>query len=636
MKMRLGTAVILVLSTVLVACGGSKKASQPESEFSGNPVTVQQELLNQTTDEGVLPKDAALQLFVMQYGPLPGVNPVKGNLGEPTEGTLAIRSVVRYWDELTEAQRIAITEYIDRPGFDPRSSASPTSSAPPTTGKPGRSRRTDAAAAAPYVASANAVMPYLERHFGALGVPLQVNTRTRCVRVPSTRSCALADAVVWDGKCDINVYPNQFPAPSGPSITLAHEIFHCYQQQWNGGVLSETRNWVQEGGAEWVGMTINAEAGGPEDTTVRSNFTWYYATPTRPLFSRTYDAVGFFALAQQSGVDVMARMRAVVVAGSNRASFDALGLPLGEGFSSDWATTQRSESSWGTRWALRGLGVPTITRTLAVSYRAIGNGASAALASVPYATAQGAYNLRADLTRITSAPPSAGYLHVSTQERTLAAVRDQIWCTSDDLSRCRCPEGTRQAGREFPPMTPGETVVALGAGTAAGSMQIQGVSLEDECGRAGRCPIGSFQLTSNPTGRPFTVTSGGIGQIITVAPDGQLVQSFDQFETMVGTNRGASFTISARGRITATIVIPAGVQNPTGMRIQNPDGSGLTGSGEFVFPDGTRVEITGADFQAFLSGLTSPENTATLNCENADTLTATAGGIVETYRRIGS
>ena len=66
--------IVVVASTVLGACGGSSKSpDSAEPSESWKPTTVQERLLAETTDEGVLPREAALQLFALQYGPLPGV-----------------------------------------------------------------------------------------------------------------------------------------------------------------------------------------------------------------------------------------------------------------------------------------------------------------------------------------------------------------------------------------------------------------------------------------------------------------------------------------------------------------------------------------------------------------------------------
>ena len=631
MRIRAVILTVVVASGLLSSCGGSSKSSSSSSKEPA--LSAQEQVLAQINDEGYLPKDAALQLFALQYGPLPGVTTPKGPPGENADGNLAITNVFRVWSELTAAQQAKVIEYLELPAdFTPaRLGAASISPSTTAAGGPGRSRRADTDVA-PYRASADAVLPYLANHFGPLGVPLDVQSSTLRV-VASDGSPALADAIVLDGQCRVRVFPRTFAPPSGPSITLAHEIFHCYQQVWNGGVLASSRAWVEEGTAEWVGMTINAEAGGPEDNAIRGNFSVWYRFPDRPLFRRAYDAVAFFTLAQQKGVDVMSRMRAVVTARSNRASFDALGAPLGESFSSDWATTERSEPSWGARWALRGPGVPTVNRTLPVRYEPVRNGATKTISSPAFASAQGTVSLQADITRFESALPSAGYMHTSTQERSLASLRDEAWCTASDVSRCRCPEGTVQAGREFPAITPGDSVIVVSAATEASSVSVRGTSLEDECGVPRPCPVGTWKMNTLPTGLPFTPTSGGTGKVLTIAADGRLVQSFAEYVTMNGEKNGAVFFVEARGQLTGRIAIPADNPRPTGMRVTDVDANGITGIERITFPDGQTMEISGPDFTAVASALADLGRTATINCAAANALTVTAGGITETYAR---
>lgn len=616
---------MMVLGLTVTACGGSsaKKSASGVSFTETQPTTVQGKLLAQTNDEGHLPKEAALQLFALQYGPLPGVTVPKGNPGPSSDGTLAINNVFRIWSELTPEQQSKIREYLElAPDFAPAG--------------PGRSRphvrRHDPAASAPYQDSANALLPILERHFGPLGIPVRVTASTGTVLVNG--AAAFADTIQVGGQCRIRAFTRYYPAPSGPSETMLHELFHCYQFVWSGGTLRQP-NWVIEGSAEWVGSVLNAEAGGADDATAQGWLREWYATPRTPLFRRTYDAMGFFALAQQSGTDVMSRLRGFITAGSNVASYRAI-AGSGDAWAASWATTQVDATAYGNQWFLRGTGIPSIPNPglEGARFNPLGNGARDAVTTAPYTTARAAVGLRADLTRFNSASPTAGVIRLgTTQDKALSELRDGPYCTASDLSRCRCPEGTPQAGREFPAITAGNAVFAISGGDQGASLEIVGTSLEDECGQQRPCPVGRWKMNTVPTGLPFTVTSGGTGKVIVISADGRLVQSFAEYVPMSGTRSGATFTVTATGQIVARLAIPPGVTNPTGMRLSDVDASGLSGSERITFPDGGTTTISGPEFTSIASALADGRSTATVNCAAASTVTVTAGGITETYQR---
>jgi len=335
--MRRLLVVVLVIATVtaaLSACDeSSKQADGPKRSaiFAQlEPTTVQAQLLAQTTDEGYLPKEAALQLFAVQYGPIPGVAIPTGPPGPSVSGTLAARNVLRVFDELSAEQQVAIREALDLGADD-------------VSGGPGRARATGwrfDPAVEPYQASVDAVLPALARAFGRLDLPVQVTVATER---PGSTAPQVADTTTVGGACRIRVFPARFPAPRGPSNTLIHELFHCYQLAWNG---ARSPDWVLEGTAEWVGATIGAEQGISDDVDAAGNLRNWYTTPRTPLFRRAYDALGFFVLAQQMGVDVRSRLRDVVVAGTSAGAYAAVGMN-GPGFGGPWATTQTGQERFG-------------------------------------------------------------------------------------------------------------------------------------------------------------------------------------------------------------------------------------------------------------------------------------------------
>jgi len=262
------------------------------------------------------------------------------------------------------------------------------------------------------------------------------------------------------------------------------------------------------------------------------------------------------------------------------------------------------------------------------------NGGRTTLSAVPYATNRVVVSLQADLTRFDAATGIGGVVRLGlAQDRPLSELRDGPYCTARDPSDCVCPPGTAQAGRVFPSITGGPAIVAIGGASSPASLDVVGRSLDDECGTESACPVGTWRMDSRPEGLPFSLTSGGTGIVVTVAPDGSFVQSFDEYVTATGTRGAATFELSARGSITGRIVIPAGTPNPTGLVPQSLNASGLTGSFRFTL-DGSTTVITGPQFTSLVSSLFPADVTLTpeFSCPANRTLTLSGGGVTETYQ----
>jgi hypothetical protein len=80
---------------------------------------------------------------------------------------------------------------------------------------------------------------------------------------------------------------------------LAHEVYHCFQIELL-GIEAQSRlpQWLKEGSATWVGETFAGSS-------IASATHWErYLRTAGSLLERDYDAVGFFAHLQNSGVNV--------------------------------------------------------------------------------------------------------------------------------------------------------------------------------------------------------------------------------------------------------------------------------------------------------------------------------------------
>ena len=72
-------------------------------------------------------------------------------------------------------------------------------------------------------------------------------------------------------------------------VVLIHEMTHCALAQHFNSAYVHFPDWYMEGLAEWVELVLGGGDNGPT-----TNWREYLNTPTKPLFARSYDGIGFF------------------------------------------------------------------------------------------------------------------------------------------------------------------------------------------------------------------------------------------------------------------------------------------------------------------------------------------------------
>jgi hypothetical protein len=356
----------------------------------------------------------------------------------------------------------------------------------------------------------------------------------------------------------------------------------------------------------------------------------------RPLFRRTYDAVGWFGyLAKQTG-PVWDRLPSLVTATTGDAGYaSAFGGTAGASLAAGWASTQAGRDSLGARWSVQSPGLPSLNNPRRPGYLALGNGSSQTFTTAAYVTAQGNTSLEANLTRFNASPPTQGYLRTCEQDRSLTELTGTTWCTDPD-GRCTCPPGTARAGQTFPRMEGRQTLVSAGAADQAASLTISGTSLEEECGLEGICPIGTWQATTLPSGLPFVVESGGSGTTLTVDETGALVQDFGTMEPVWAHDADdpdLRSYMDPSGFATGRVRVPTGTDRTADEPIQDADPSGLGGTGRVEYQGRLALDLGPADVHAIaLAGQGFGE--VLLTCVDDDTLTLSGRCIVYTYERM--
>src|SRR5207247_4061294 len=135
-------------------------------------------------------------------------------------------------------------------------------------------------------------------------------------------------------------------------------MFHCFEADlfpdlgtYVGINRTHASAWVIEGAAEWGSDSIaGSDEGNPY------HWTEYLLEPGRPLFSRSYDALGYYAHLAESGHDpwgVIDSMLVAVVGGGNEAAFTASlsgGNPAStlDSWASGYARARHGGSAWDT------------------------------------------------------------------------------------------------------------------------------------------------------------------------------------------------------------------------------------------------------------------------------------------------
>ncbi|MEZ5100144.1 MAG: VWD domain-containing protein [Thermoleophilia bacterium] len=251
--------------------------------------------------------------------------------------------------------------------------------------------------------------------------------------------------------CRVAMLPASNPDPAPEQrLTLAHEVFHCFQFQLADGMDALPRGWVREGTAEWAGSLVTGRRS--------DEYVNYLRTPELGLFGREYDAVGFWgALDQFLAGGLWTRLPAIL---AQRGDLRAYGTALGgieEAFPRFWASYQLRVPRFGPAWQQLD---PTDVD-------------AAQSAPVTEAATSRAFTVPRLTTRIFSLAGSDDLLHVQIPKDALLgdgridtpALEDAWFCLG---GRCECPPGTHATSRfpTAPSPVQGRVVLAVAGGRA--------------------------------------------------------------------------------------------------------------------------------------------------------------------------
>ncbi|MGA2453285.1 MAG: hypothetical protein ABSG93_07155 [Solirubrobacteraceae bacterium] len=253
---------------------------------------------------------------------------------------------------------------------------------------------------------------------------------------------------------------------------IAHEVFHVFEARMSG---TEARSdghagWLEEGAASWVESDLVSN-----DPAARQEWEEYLEAPKRPLFTRVYSAIGFFAHMSSSHISPWTHFKAMFEAEGDAASYAAAGVD--QSFLNSEASVFFREPSFGTAWEQQGQesadansNVPSRAQVTAAPAKVKVTGKESVLAVAPYA--HGIYDLQ--LKNMPASKPVLELLLSRGNARMHSVGNDEVDEVIDGSLRvcssshgCDCPGGPAS---DYPRMREGD--LAITGGSTAGQMRL--------------------------------------------------------------------------------------------------------------------------------------------------------------------
>lgn len=503
--MRVGrpwTVVLAATVVVLAGCSSDSSSIGAEKRSSTNTerVSAGRRILDGIRPDGTVPLLVAEQAFSLAVTPLPGVTIPPG----PRDDTLFSATAPIEWlrahrDELTAAQHRVADPWLDRAGGGSATRSANAAASRAVTVRARafvpsrRARRPMASTEQRYQAAIAQVLPALAAHFGPLGFGVPV------VIEPEAKGTAYALASANNTECELSVFPKGYQA-SGSDLmfVVAHELTHCFQARSVNSAIrnSSSASWVTEGGASWAGLAVS----GPSQLMI-DHWREYIEHPETPLFSRAYDAVGFFAHLAESGTDPWKVLIPMINAPDNPGRYDNAVGGSRRAFEDSWASGMfRNDPMAGKAWNTDGVGMPT-TRP-SPQQTVVGQDVETpgwTLATVLVATDQDVTKIRAG----GSVRVGSGVL-----DQVVAPGSTIELCTKE--GGCTCPAGSTGSPPTASASSP--IAIALTGGSAGATAQVSGEKLSAYCKRV---PTGSTRPRA--TGACRFLSQGEVNRITGLA-----------------------------------------------------------------------------------------------------------------------
>jgi hypothetical protein len=521
--------------------------SEPEREL-----TAWEKVAAGVDDDGTVSKEVALQAFALTMGDIPGVTPPAADVVGASCGTVAINWVSLHADELTVEERAAIAAVINSNG----ESDQPKVLADIGCTVDNEGISADGAGAEQYRAILDQELANVEQALGRpLGIPVYFTlglrkTGSETVAWASPQSsgdCNTGTAT----SCRVELFVNAPEVTNDAQLraTLAHELVHCFQFT----LLAPSEAvrqpaWILEGFPDFIGLSLHP-------TAKRVSFVVYAETPLRRLFTRTYDAQGFFFHLANIGVDVAGRYAAAFQTKSNSAAFAHLVGSNESTFGETWAASYALDPARGDAWNMPDAPADAVPK---YSSGVVVNGKSYSGNPGPAGTRISHLDFDADIIRFKAGDNKLGRVSWDDGGEILLAQMDgQEYCRK--AGGCECPEGTTGT----PPQTPIPAlgaIVSVSGTTITSTIDVIGISLDEYCLGVDPCVVGTWVSDRWTMPGPTAGLSGTGGENarVTISADGQAQWNFDNMQPIATYDEQIDLTTELYSRGTATGRVAAG------------------------------------------------------------------------------
>jgi hypothetical protein len=564
-------------------CTASPSAAHSVSVARQAPASAWQLTLNRVGRNGGVDTATALAAFALAIGPVPRARPLAGPPQVIPSGTIAVQWVLGHWRRLTGRQRRAVVADLGVParaaakrargraagGATLMSLDVPAVRGAPATGTakgPDLPCLTaDSAGAGPYRAQAAGIESDIAAHAGAgpfgPDVYFSVNatqlagSKTKMYTYGCTGSQVTQDGPVQG--CTIHVNPSVsgggFPAAEVHDF-LIHELTHCYLFQKLGADYYRMPAWYVEGVPMWA-MTVLGNGSSIESR----DWLAYLDTPSTPVFTRSYDALGFFVHLAETGTDVWHKivpMGQAIASGGSAAGWRA--AAPGAAFLDSWGSGYAQGRYPGAAWQTSGPNLPHYAGP--IPQASLGDGQTITVSSPAAATAISRVEVDAQVVLVTGT--ASGRLSLDGgADTTLAQAAGTGYRTGD--TPARCPADAPNAGASLTRISSGPHYVAVTGGLDAAAVQLQGLSLAAFCAtkNAVACIVGDWTATRFQATDPRAGVSeeGGAGTTMRIGHDGSMSVDFGGMAPVEMTgNQGLQANFTFDGGISGTIRLPGG------------------------------------------------------------------------------
>ena len=297
--------------------------------------------------------------------------------------------------------------------------------------------------------------------------------------------------------------------------TLAHEVFHCLEAQLATSLsqLASIGDWAIEGAATWVESDLVSG-----DADAREWWAEYLRTPSRPLFKRGYDGIGFFGHLSKTGTSPWSVFPAMFKQSGDTGAYQTA-VTGDPGYLDSEASIFFRAIDLGPAWDPRGQQGSIANSNLPLTGTADRAAKPLDFASgtrklrvAPYADAAESLTLKAPA-EFVEVVVTRGYvrLHATDGGSVNAAnVTSMLLCRRG--AQCNCPG---QTGLPAGAARFHDGDLAIAGGSAGALVRLSGMTREQACGS---CLTGSWVTTSVSATGPTVSESGGAGIGLTVTP----------------------------------------------------------------------------------------------------------------------